>query len=119
MRKQHEALMRVSIGPMEELRVASLVNCQPAIGEMHRAAMLDLQSPVMRQIEEAQRAIAGYTERFRLPAVTETARLLEQFRMDPMKDIAARFAEQESSLQRAMASMRTPWLDMQEQMRSI
>ena len=119
MRKQHETLMRVSIGPMEELRVAPLVNFQPAIGEMHRAAMLDLQSPVMRQLEEAQRAIADYTERFRLPAVNETARLLEQFRVDPMKDIAARFAEQESSLQRAMASMRTPWLDMREQIRSI
>src|SRR5436853_173060 len=56
----------------------------------------------------------------RFAAVTEAARLLEQFRVvDPMKDIAARFAEQEASLQSAMASMRTPWLDMQEQMRSI
>lgn len=116
LRKQHEALMRVSIGPMEELRLAAL---DPALWGIEHAASLDLHSPVIRQIEEVQRAIAGYTDRFRLPAVTETARLLEQFRGDPMKDIASRFAEQETSLQRAMASMRTPWLDMQEQMRSI
>ena len=75
LRKQHEALMRVCIGPMEELRLAAL---GPALGlgGMQHAAMLDLHSPVMRQIEEAQQAIAGYTDRFRLPAVTETARLL-------------------------------------------
>ena len=118
LRKQHEALMRVCIGPMEELRLAAL---GPALGlgGMQHVAMLDLHSPVMRQIEEAQRAIAGYTDRFRLPAATEAARLLEQFRVDPIKDIASRFAEQEASLQHAMASMRTPWLDLQEQMRSM
>jgi Swt1-like HEPN len=118
LRKQHEALMRVSIRPMEELRLAAL---GPALGlgGMQHATMLDLHSPVMRHIEEAQRAIAGYTDRFSLPGVTEAARLLEQFRIDPMKDIASRFGVQEASLQRAMASMRTPWLDLQKQMRSI
>lgn len=132
LRKQHEALMRVSIGPMEEMRLAAVkfqpameemrltaLKFQPAIEAMHHAVMLDLQSPVMRQIEEVQLAIAGYTDRFRLPAAIETARLMEQFLVDPMKDMAARFVEQEANLQSAMASMRTPWLDMQKEMHSV
>jgi hypothetical protein len=121
LQKQHEAIMRASLGPMEELRRATLVNVHPAIEEMQRAraAIVDLHSPWYRQLEEAQRSIANYTERFRLPAVNETARLLDQLRVDPARDFLARFAEQECSLQRAMESIRTPWLDMQEQMRSI
>jgi hypothetical protein len=87
--------------------------------ELRRMSMVEIHSPVYREIEAAQRVIASYTERFRLPAATETARLLEQLRVDPLKDMVASFAEQESSLRRAMESMRTPWLDMQEQLRSI
>jgi hypothetical protein len=119
LRKQHEALMRASLGPMEELRRAVLVDFHSPIEELRRAAFLDVDSSVKRHIEEAQRAMASYTERFHLPAITETALLLEQLKVDPMRDLLARFAEQESSVQRAMTRMRTPWLDMQEQMRSV
>jgi hypothetical protein len=104
LRKQHESVMRAALGPMEELR---------------RMSVVEIHSPLYREFEAAQRMIASYTERFRLPAATEAAQLLEQLRAAPMKDMVASFAEKESSLRRAMESMRTPWLDMQEQMRSI
>jgi hypothetical protein len=96
--------MRTSLGPLEDLR---------------RASIIDIHSPLRREIEAAQQMLASYTERFHLPNATETARLLEQLRTDPMKDMLARYAQEESSLRRAMERMRTPWLDMQETWRSL
>jgi hypothetical protein len=94
--------MLKAMGPIEEVcRQQELL--RKAIGPM----------------EEARQTFAGYAARFHLPAVTETARLLQQVRMDPLKDMLAGFAQKESSLRRAMESMRTPWLDMQEQLRSV
>jgi len=103
-RRQHESLMRSSLGPLEDLR---------------RASIVDIHSPLRREIEAAQKALASYTERFQLPDATAAARLLEQLRIDPPKDMLARYAQEESSLRRAIESMRTPWLDVQETWRSL
>lgn len=102
--KHHEAAMRAALGPIEELR---------------RAGGFDVDSPWQREMELARQAIAGFESRFRLPEITEAARLIVEFRTSPLSESLARYAEQASSLQRAMESMRTPWLDAQEAMRSM
>ena len=65
-------------------------------------------------------AMEGYHARFKLPEIAETARLLATCKSGLLSNIMARFAGEYSSLiKRAMESMRTPWMDIQETMRSV
>jgi hypothetical protein len=102
--KLHEAAMRAAVGPLDELR---------------RAGVFDVDSPWRRNMELVRQAMVDFEARFRLPEMTEAAGLIAQFRMDPLSESLARYAEQTSSLQSAIESMRTPWLDIQEVMRSM
>ena len=63
--------------------------------------------------------MASFEARFRLPEISEAARLVAEFRTSPLSDALQRYSEQAASIQRAMEAMRTPWLDAQEAMRSI
>lgn len=102
--QHNEAAMRAALGPMDELRLAGV---------------FEMDSPWRRDMELARQAVAGFEARFRLPEITEAARLMMEFRTPQLSESLARYAEQTSSLQRAMESMRTPWLDAQEEMRSL
>ena len=95
--RRNEEITRAAFGPLSELRLAGI---------------LDLDSSWRPEIDVAQQAMEGYQARFKLPEIAETARLLAT-------DVIARYAEESSSLKRAMESMRTPWLDIQETMRSV
>ena len=64
-------------------------------------------------------AMEGYHARFKLPEIAETERLLATFKSCALSNLMARYAEEYSSLKRAMESMLTPWLDIQETMRSV
>ena len=102
--RRNEELTRAAIGPLLELL---------------RAGVLDLDSSWRREMDVARQAMEGYHARFKLPKIDETARLLETFKSGELSNIMARYAGEYSSLKRAMESMRTPWLDIQETMRSI
>lgn len=102
--KRHEAAMRTAFGPIEELR---------------RVGVFDFDSPWLREMELVRQAITDFEARFRLPEIPEAARLILEFTASPLSESLARYAEQASSIQRAMESMRTPWLDPQEAMRSM
>ena len=101
--RRNEEFTRVALGPLSEL-------C--------RTGILNFDSPWCREMEMARQAIEGYQARFKLPEITETSRLLATFN-EELSDTMSRYAETSSSLKRAMESMRTPWLDIQETMRSI
>jgi hypothetical protein len=95
-------LARTALGPMWELR---------------QAGMFD---PAWRsELQLASHAIEAFQDRFRLPGMNETARLVMQFRENSASEMLTRYALQEGSLQLAMESMRTPWLDAHEAMKSM
>jgi len=102
--KHRDAAMQTALGQSEVLR---------------RAGVFDVDSLWRREMELAQKAISGFEARFRLPEITEAARLMVEFRTSPLSESLARYAEEASSLQHAMESMCTPWLDAQEAMRSM
>jgi hypothetical protein len=102
--ERHEAVMRSVLGPIEKLQLTGI---------------FDMDSPWRRDLELAQQAMAGFEARFRLPEMTEVAHLIAEFRTSPLSESLARYAEHTSSLQRAIESMSTPWLDVQEGIRSI
>ncbi len=102
--KHREEAMQAALGSIEVLQ---------------RAGVFDVESQLRRDMELARLAISGFDARFRLPEMTEVARLMVEFRTSPLSESLARYAEQASSLQRAMESMCTPWLDAQEAMHSM
>lgn len=102
--ERHQALIRAAEGPLAELR---------------RAGVFDPASPLRQELERTQRVMAEFEARFRLPEVIEGARLIAEFKASPLSEVLQRYSEQASSIQRAMAAMREPWLDAQEAMRSI
>lgn len=95
--ERSQAMIRMATGPLEDLR---------------RAGLFDHGSVLAR-------TMADFSARFRLPETADAARLMEQFSSSPAAEALNRYAEQTSSFQRAIESMRTPWLDMQEPMRSM
>ncbi len=99
---RHNALMKAAVGPFEDLR---------------RAGAFDL--PSRRVLEQARRMMVDFEARFRLPEVMESARLVAEFQVNPLSETLQRYAQQASSIQRAMEAMRTPWLDAQKAMRSM
>jgi hypothetical protein len=102
--KHHGTAMRTAFGPIEELR---------------RVGLFDADSAWRRDMELVRQAMVDFETRFRLPEISETARLMMEFSKSPLSESLARYAEQTSSLQLAVESMRTPWLDAQESMRSM
>lgn len=95
--ERSQAMMRMATGPLEDLR---------------RAGLFDHGSVLAR-------TMADFSARFRLPGSAEAAWLMEQFSSSLAAETLKRYAEQASSFQRAIASMRTPWLDVQESLRSM
>jgi len=97
-----QELARTALGPMWELR---------------QAGMFD--PPWRTELQAASHAIEAFQDRFRLPEMHEAARLLTEFHESSASEMLTRYALQEGSLQQAMESMRTPWLDAHEAMKSM
>jgi hypothetical protein len=102
--EREQALMRSFLGPLEDLR---------------RAGMFDADTLWHREMERTGLLMKDFEARFRLPALSETACLIADLRASPLADALTRYSEQTSALQRAMESMRTPWLDAQDTLRSL
>ncbi|MDO8476206.1 MAG: Swt1 family HEPN domain-containing protein [Candidatus Rokubacteria bacterium] len=74
---------------------------------------------LLEQAFSARQALEGFNARFHLPEVTDTARLIAEFQKSPGAEELKKFGEQAIGLKLAIEGMRTPWLDIQEQMRSM
>jgi Swt1-like HEPN len=101
--RDHE-LMRRALGPLEDLR---------------RAGMFEVDSPWRREMERTRQLMADFEARFRLPEMPELARLTAELRSSPWAEALTRYSAQSSTLQQAMERMHRPWLEIQEQMRSM
>ncbi|WHZ24749.1 MAG: hypothetical protein OJF47_003861 [Nitrospira sp.] len=102
--KQHDAMTRLVIGPMEEFR---------------RAGIFQHASLLSNEMELLKRSMADWDARFRLPDMSETFRLVNEFQNSPASKALRRYEEAISSMKNAIESMRTPWLDIHDSMRSI
>lgn len=98
---RYRELLRVSLGPLEDLR---------------RSGYLSLASQLHTEIAGLGGLLAA-EQRFRLPQISNVAGLLSQFSKE--LELVRRYSQQELALQGMMESMRTPWLDIANQVRSI
>lgn len=102
--KQRDEIMRLAIGPMEELR---------------RAGLFQHASLFSKEMELIKRSMADWDARFRLPDLSQTLPLVKEFQENPVADALRRYEQDILSVRNAMESMRTPWLDIHESMRSM
>lgn len=102
--EQEEERMRALTGPLADLR---------------KYAALDLASPLSRELDSLQKLAITFEERFKLPDLGETSRLFREFENESATLALARFAEPSASLREAIESLRTPWLDLEDQIGSI
>lgn len=98
------ALMQAALGPLDDLRLAGLFAAD---------------SPWYSEMERVGQMMAKFEARFRLPEMPEVSRLLAEFQTSPLSEAVMKITEQSSAVQLAMESMRSPWLDVQEKMRSL
>lgn len=101
---RQQELVRAALGPVEELRRAGLLNAASQLGAEYRR-ILDM--------------VAETEKHFRLPEIAIATKLFLEFENTGATNAIKRYHEQASELQHAMDSMRAPWLDMEDKLRSI
>jgi hypothetical protein len=99
-----ESLMRAAIGPFADIQ---------------RAALISSTSVISRELEMARQAMSAWEARFRLPEIAESARLMSSLQASAVSQALERYTAETLGIQRAMESMRTPWLDTHESLRSL
>jgi hypothetical protein len=100
----HQEAIRTAFGPYEELR---------------RAGLLDPISRIGGEFHRLNEMMAETQARFRLPEFSESAKLLEQMENSGLATAIKRSQEQASEIQRAMEAMRVPWLNIEDNLRSV
>jgi hypothetical protein len=104
---QRKELQRIALGSVIDLQGT-------------RSLFPDLVSPLQREMERLRESMAALeAPRFLLPEISQAARLIAEIRINHPSEILTKYFESESKLQQAIDSMRTPWLDAQEAIRSI
>lgn len=100
--KLNELAVRMASGPMAELQQSGIL------------AVFANQP----RIEAMQQVMANFEAHFRLPDFTEAARLVEGFQSRLAGSLST-YAVDISDLKRAMRNMRSPWLNLAEEARSV
>ena len=87
--------------------------------DIARAQTLLADSPLLRELNRTRELVAAFESQYRLPALADIGRIAEEFETCSVSKALASFVEDTSALQRAMEQMATPWLHVQEAMRSV
>lgn len=101
---RNRELMRAALGPLEELR---------------RSGLLSPASQLGGEFQRMHEMIAEAKKRFRLPEIAEATKLFREIENSGAFSVVKQYQQQTAKIQRAIESMRTPWLDMQDKVRSI
>ena len=102
--ERHKKVLSAAYGPMEELR---------------RSGALAAFSEQSGAIAELQKQLALATERFKLPEFKVATELMAAYRADHASELVKHLKDNQDYLRRATEAIRSPWLDMQAQMRSV
>jgi len=94
-----DSLIQAAIGPMQELQSLSL--------------------PITQAMDHTRHLLADYESHFRLPAESEIAQLALTIQTSPAMDVAWHFSDDTTALKQAMQAMQSPWLDIQQSVRSL
>ena len=99
----HQESLRVALGPLEDMR---------------RSGHLALALQFHNETSAVARLLAA-EQRFLLPKLPHATKLFYEYANNNELDLLTRYSQQVSDLQGLMESMRTPWLDVANQLRSV
>ena len=102
--ERQKKMLSAAYGPMEELR---------------RSGVFTMLTEQAGAVAEIQKQLALTTERFKLPEIKLATELMEAYRANQPSELVKQFKEQQDYLRRATEAIRSPWLDMEAQMRSV
>ena len=97
-------LIRTVLGPAEVLRQSHVLDTVPNVGA---------------ELNSIRRLSLEFERQFRLPVLPEISNLLREMGIDRTVTALAHYSDHTSELSRAIEAMTTPWLNKQEQIRSL
>ena len=97
-------LMRTALGPVEDLR---------------RSLQLDAVPNIANELESMRSLGVELEQQFRLPTVVETPALLRALEIDAPARALAHYRDHAGELRRAIEAMTAPWLNIEDQVRSL
>jgi Swt1-like HEPN len=100
----HQEIIRATLGPIEDLRRATILGSEPSLG---------------KEMSQIQQEVAAYEARFRFPDRSETTRLIAQVQNSGAIPFLSSSQEETLNLQRAIQAMKSPWLDAENTLHSI
>lgn len=98
------SLMRAVLGPLEDIRRSHVLNNIPTVGT---------------ELQTLQSFGAELERQFRLPQWREAADLLRMWDLDGTARALTHFRNHNAELTRAIKAMTVPWLNVQDQIRSL
>jgi len=101
---RQQEIMRAALGPLEDLR---------------RAALLIPESMAGNDLQRISEIAAETEKRYLLPEISEVTKLVREFENIGAAKEIARYQAHASEIERAMESMRAPWLDMADKLSSV
>ena len=101
---RQQEIMRAALGPLEDLR---------------RAALLIPESMAGNDLQRISEIAAETEKRFLLPKISEVTKLVREFENIGAAKEIARYQAHASEIERAIESMRAPWLDMADKFGSV
>lgn len=87
--------------------------------DLARTHALLATSSLLRDLGQTARILKQFESQFRLPLLADIGRIAAEFETSSVSKMLARFVEDKSVLERAMGQMATPWLHLQDSMRSV
>ena len=102
--KRDDHLIRPLVGPLSEIR---------------RAGLFDQRSSFHKSLAEAAHQLSKYESHFSLPRESEVFNLMKGLESSSAVSFFKQISEQTSGIQTMMKSMKSPWLDAAESLRSI
>jgi hypothetical protein len=113
-----ESLRAFDRSPVLEA-IESVTRHQDAIREMLKPIDTLVHSSLLRDAEEVARLTAAFDSQYKLPALADITRLAEGFEALSASKLLTQFVDSQSSLERAMAQMATPWIDFESSLSSV
>ncbi len=89
------------------------------IRKLRRSGPLDMRSSLGSEARRMRSTVANIENHFRLPEIVELPKLFGEFESGGAANAIKRYREDGSELMRAMKSMHTPWLDIDNKLASI
>ena len=100
---EHQGSLRVAFGFLEDIR---------------RSGHMDIVSNLHNETSHLNNLLT-VEQRFLLPELSDATKLLDDFAKAIQLDVFTQYSQQLSDLQGVIESMRTPWLDVENQIQSL